>query len=284
MNASTSAPVPPPDRYGVVGHPIAHSKSPFIHSRFAAATRQHMVYERYDIRPEEFEQRLREFFDEGGCGLNVTLPHKEAAAKLADRLTPRARLAGAVNTLRRCSDGAIEGDNTDGAGLLADLRRLGVPLAGAHILVLGAGGATRGILAPLLEQGPATVFIANRTAARAEQLAREFAEQAGKHCTLRGGGFEHIPADPADLVLHATSLGLEGKVPEIPRAVFGPATLAYDLAYGTTDTPFTGWAREQGAGRVAQGLGMLVEQAAEAFFLWRGIRPDTESIRHELQA
>ncbi len=160
----------------------------------------------------------------------------------------------------------------------------GVPLAGAHILVLGAGGATRGILAPLLEQGPATVFIAKRTAARAEQLAREFAEQAGKHCTLRGGGFEHIPADPADLVLHATSLGLEGKVPEIPRAVFGPATLAYDLAYGTTDTPFTGWAREQGAGRVAQGLGMLVEQAAEAFFLWRGIRPDTESMRHELQA
>jgi len=284
MNASTSAPVPPPDRYGVVGHPIAHSKSPFIHSRFAAATRQHMVYERYDIRPEEFEQRLREFFDEGGCGLNVTLPHKEAAARFADRLTPRARLAGAVNTLRRCSDGAIEGDNTDGAGLLADLRRLGVPLAGAHILVLGAGGATRGILAPLLEQGPATVFIANRTAARAEQLAREFAEQAGKHCTLRSGGFEHIPADPADLVLHATSLGLEGKVPEIPRAVFGPATLAYDLAYGTTDTPFTGWAREQGAGRVAQGLGMLVEQAAEAFFLWRGVRPDTESIRHELQA
>ena len=284
MNASTSAPVPPPDRYGVVGHPIAHSKSPFIHSRFAAATRQHMVYERYDIRPEEFEQRLREFFDEGGCGLNVTLPHKEAAARFADRLTPRARLAGAVNTLRRCSDGAIEGDNTDGAGLLADLRRLGVPLAGAHILVLGAGGATRGILAPLLEQGPATVFIANRTAARAERLAREFAEQAGKHCTLRGGGFEHIPADPADLVLHATSLGLEGKVPEIPRAVFGPATLAYDLAYGTTDTPFTGWAREQGAGRVAQGLGMLVEQAAEAFFLWRGVRPDTESIRHELQA
>lgn len=265
MNASTSAPVPPPDRYGVVGHPIAHSKSPFIHSRFAAATRQHMVYERYDIRPEEFEQRLREFFDEGGCGLNVTLPHKEAAARFADRLTPRARLAGAVNTLRRCSDGAIEGDNTDGAGLLADLRRLGVPLAGAHILVLGAGGATRGILAPLLEQGPATVFIANRTAARAEQLAREFAEQAGKHCTLRGSGFEHIPADPADLVLHATSL-------------------AYDLAYGTTDTPFTGWAREQGAGRVAQGLGMLVEQAAEAFFLWRGVRPDTESIRHELQA
>ena len=185
MNASTSAPVPPPDRYGVVGHPIAHSKSPFIHSRFAAATRQHMVYERYDIRPEEFEQRLREFFEKGGCGLNVTLPHKEAAARFADRLTPRARLAGAVNTLRRCSDGAIEGDNTDGAGLLADLRRLGVPLAGAHILVLGAGGATRGILAPLLEQGPATVFIANRTAARAEQLAREFAEQAGKHCSLR---------------------------------------------------------------------------------------------------
>ena len=284
MNASVSTPVPQPDRYGVVGHPIAHSKSPFIHSRFAAATHQHMVYERYDIRPEEFGQRLREFFDEGGCGLNVTLPHKEAAAKFADRLTPRARLAGAVNTLRRCSDGTIEGDNTDGAGLLADLSHLGVRLTGARILVLGAGGATRGILAPLLEQAPATVFIANRTAARAEQLAREFAEQAGKHCTLRGGGFEHIPADPADLVLHATSLGLEGQVPAIPQGVLGAVTLAYDIGYGTTDTPFTRWAREHGAGRVAQGLGMLVEQAAEAFFLWRGIRPETESVRHELQA
>ncbi len=283
MNASASTPVPQPDRYGVVGHPIAHSKSPFIHSRFAAATHQHMVYERYDIRPEEFEQRLQEFFEKGGCGLNVTLPHKQAAAKFADRLTPRARLAGAVNTLRRCSDGTIEGDNTDGAGLLADLSHLGVRLTGARILVLGAGGATRGILAPLLEQGPATVFIANRTAARAEQLAREFAEQAGKHCTLRGGGFEHIPADPADLVLHATSLGLEGQVPAIPQGVLGAVTLAYDIGYGTTDTPFTRWAREHGAGRVAQGLGMLVEQAAEAFFLWRGIRPDTESVRHELQ-
>jgi shikimate dehydrogenase len=284
MNASASAPVPPPDRYGVVGHPIAHSKSPFIHSRFAAATRQHMVYDRYDIRPEELAQRLREFFEGGGCGLNVTLPHKEAAAKFADRLTSRAHLAGAVNTLHRCSDGSIEGDNTDGAGLLADLRRLSVPVAGTHILVLGAGGATRGILAPLLEQGPATVFIANRTAARARQLACAFAERAGTQCTLRGGGFEHIPTDPADLVLHATSLGPEGKVPEIPQAVFGPATLAYDIAYGITDTPFTLWARERGAGRVVQGLGMLIEQAAEAFFLWRGIRPDTADVRRELQA
>lgn len=284
MNASTSAPVPPPDRYGVVGHPIAHSKSPFIHSRFAAATRQHMVYERYDIRPEEFEQRLREFFDNGGCGLNVTLPHKEAAAKFADRLTPRARLAGAVNTLRRCSDGTIEGDNTDGAGLLADLSHLGVRLTGARILVLGAGGATRGILAPLLAQGPATMFIANRTAARAAQLARDFAAEAGKHCSLRGGGFEQIAAEPVDLVLHATSLGLEGQVPAIPQGVLGASTLAYDIGYGATDTPFTRWAREHGAGRVAQGLGMLVEQAAEAFFLWRGIRPETESVRHALQA
>ena len=284
MNASASGPVPPPDRYGVVGHPIAHSKSPFIHGRFAAATGQNLVYERYDVRPEDFVSALREFFGKGGRGLNVTLPHKEAAARFADRLTSRARLAGAVNTLRRCDDGVIEGDNTDGAGLLADLSHLGVRLTGARILVLGAGGATRGILAPLLERGPAELFIANRTADRAQQLAREFAAEAGERCALRGGGFEQIAAQPVDLVLHATSLGLEGQVPAIPQGVLGAGTVAYDIGYGTTDTPFTRWAREHGAGRVAQGLGMLIEQAAEAFFLWRGIRPDTEGVRRELQA
>jgi len=284
MNASASGPVPSPDRYGVVGHPIAHSKSPFIHGRFAAATGQNLVYERYDVRPEDFVSALREFFGKGGRGLNVTLPHKEAAARFADRLTSRARLAGAVNTLRRCDDGVIEGDNTDGAGLLADLSHLGVRLAGARVLVLGAGGATRGILAPLLERGPAELFIANRTADRARQLAREFAAEAGERCVLRGGGFEQIAAQPVDLVLHATSLGLEGQVPAIPQGVLGAGTVAYDIGYGTTDTPFTRWAREHGAGRVAQGLGMLIEQAAEAFFLWRGIRPDTEGVRRELQA
>ncbi|MBU3671060.1 MAG: shikimate dehydrogenase [Sinobacteraceae bacterium] len=284
MNAADSPRLSPPDRYGVVGHPIAHSKSPFIHAQFAAATGQHMVYERYDIAPEDFVLRLREFFDQGGCGLNVTLPHKEAAARFADRLTPRARLAGAVNTLRRCSDGAIEGDNTDGAGLLADLQRLQVQLTGASVVILGAGGATRGILAPLLQQHPASVYIANRSAQRALQLVQDFAAEAPVHCRLRGGGFEQIPAGPADLVLHATSLGLEGKVPAVPSNLFGSATLAYDLGYGITDTPFTLAARAQGAGRVAQGLGMLIEQAAEAFWIWRGIRPDTTSIRHELQA
>lgn len=284
MNAVDSPRLSPPDRYGVVGHPIAHSKSPFIHTQFAAASGQHMVYERYDIAPQDFEYRLRDFFDQGGCGLNVTLPHKEAAARFADRLTPRARLAGAVNTLRRCGDGAIEGDNTDGAGLLADLQRLGAQLTGASIVILGAGGATRGILAPLLQQRPATLYIANRSAERAQQLVQDFAAEAGEHCRLRGGGFEQIPTGPVDLVLHATSLGLEGKVPSMPSGLFGPATLAYDLGYGITDTPFTLTARTQGAGRVAQGLGMLIEQAAEAFWIWRGVRPDTTSVRHELQA
>ena len=284
MSATDSPSMPSPDRYGVVGHPIAHSKSPFIHAQFAAATGQNMIYERYDVKPEEFAQQLREFFERGGCGLNVTLPHKEAAARFADRLTTRARLAGAVNTLRRCSDGTIEGDNTDGAGLLADLQRLETPLAGASVLILGAGGATRGILAPLLAQRPASVFIANRSAERAQQLAHDFAAEAGDGCMLRAGSFEQIPAGPTDLVLHATSLGLEGKVPPVPATVFGPATLAYDLGYGITDTPFTRWAREQGSGRVAQGLGMLIEQAAEAFWIWRGVRPDTTSVRHELQA
>jgi shikimate dehydrogenase len=284
MSVTDSPRVPSPDRYGVVGHPIAHSKSPFIHAHFAAATGQNMTYERYDVKPEEFEQRLREFFETGGCGLNVTLPHKEAASRFADQLTTRARLAGAVNTLRRCIDGTIEGDNTDGAGLLADLRHLEVRVAGASVLILGAGGATRGILAPLLEQNPGSVFIANRSTERAQQLAHDFAKEAGDRCTLRAGSFEQIPAVPTDLVLHATSLGLEGKVPPVLATVFGPATLAYDLGYGVTDTPFTRWAREQGSGRVAQGLGMLIEQAAEAFWIWRGVRPNTASVRHELQA
>lgn len=262
----------PPDRYAVIGHPIAHSRSPRIHAAFAAAAGQHLAYDRIDAAPEAFEGIVRDFFGNGGCGLNVTLPHKEAAARLAHRLTGRARLAGAVNTLARQPDGTLLGDNTDGAGLMADLARLGIAVRGARVLVLGAGGATRGILGPLLEAQPAQLVVANRTAARATALAAAFAG-------VQGCGYDAlaslVAAGPFDLVIHATSLGLQGEVPPLPQGVIGPASVAYDLGYGAGDTPFVRWARARGVTRAEQGLGMLIEQAAESFFLWRGVRPDT---------
>lgn len=276
---------PPPDRYAVIGHPIAHSRSPRIHAAFAAATGQHLEYGRIDAPPEGFGVAVRDFFDGGGRGLNVTLPHKEAAARLADRLTGRARLAGAVNTLARQADGTLLGDNTDGAGLMADLGRLGIRVRGARVLVLGAGGATRGILGPLLDARPAQLVVANRTAARAAALATEFgamshaAGGSDRGIPVHGCGYDTLgstlAAGPFDLVIHATSLGLRGEVPPLPRGVVGPASVAYDLGYGAGETPFVRWARAQGVTRAEQGLGMLVEQAAESFFLWRGVRPDT---------
>jgi shikimate dehydrogenase len=280
----------PPDRYAVVGHPVAHSRSPRIHAAFAAATGQRLEYGRIDAPPAGFEGAVRDFFESGGRGLNVTLPHKEAAARLADRLTERARLAGAVNTLARQADGTLLGDNTDGAGLMADLGRLGIGVRGARVLVLGAGGATRGILGPLLEAAPAQLVVANRTVARAAALATEFgamvpAAQGGDRGTglrsagLHGCGYDALgpapAAGPFDLILHATSLGLQGEVPPLPQGVVGPESVAYDLGYGAGDTPFVRWARTQGVTRAEQGLGMLIEQAAESFLLWRGVRPDT---------
>lgn len=273
----------PPDRYAVIGHPIAHSRSPRIHAAFAAAVGQHLAYDRIDAAPEAFEGIVRDFFDDGGRGLNVTLPHKEAAARLADRLTGRARLAGAVNTLARQPDGALLGDNTDGAGLMADLARLGIAVRSARVLVLGAGGATRGILGPLLEAQPATLVVANRTAARAQALAADFGATApAVGGIVQGCGYDAlaslVAAGPFDLVIHATSLGLQGEVPPLPHGVIGPASVAYDLGYGAGDTPFVRWARARGVTRAEQGLGMLIEQAAESFFLWRGVRPDTAAL------
>ncbi|NBU24479.1 MAG: shikimate dehydrogenase [Gammaproteobacteria bacterium] len=273
-DASTAG--PPPDRYAVIGHPIAHSRSPRIHAAFAAAAGERLEYGRIDAPPEGFARAVHDFFEGGGRGLNVTLPHKEAAARLADRLTPRARLAGAVNTLARQADGSLLGDNTDGAGLMADLARLGIRVMGARVLVLGAGGATRGILGPLLEAGPALLVIANRTASRAAALATESGAR------VHGCGYDalapFLAAGPFDLILHATALGLQGEAPPLPQGTAGPSSVAYDLGYGAGDTPFVRWARAQGVTRAEQGLGMLIEQAAEAFFLWRGVRPDTAAL------
>ena len=264
----------PPDRYGVVGFPVAHSRSPFIHGMFARQTAQNIEYRLYEIPPVRFKTEVAKFFQDGGGGLNVTAPHKTAAADFALELTPRAERAGAVNTLAM-QGGRILGDNTDGAGLVRDLlENLQIEIAGKRLLILGAGGATRGILAPLLEFLPAELLVANRNPARAQDLVRLFGEPG----PMRGCGFEEVPPRAFDVVINATSAGLGGGVPDILPAVIGPGTVCYDLSYSKGDTPFTRWAREHGCARAVQGWGMLVEQAAESFLLWRGVRPQTASV------
>ena len=262
------------DRYGVVGHPVSHSLSPFIHAMFARETGQAMSYRPFDVRPEDFETRVREFFADGGLGLNVTLPHKVAAAELADELTERAAHAASVNTLA-FEDGRLLGDNTDGAGLVRDLcDNLGVVITNRRMLIIGAGGATRGILAPLLGLEPTAVVIANRTPERAAALAAAFADLG----VTQGAGFEDIAPEPFDVIVNATSASLSGDIPPIPAAAIGPDSVCYDLAYGRAASAFVQWATRLGCARAEQGLGMLVEQAAESFRLWRGVRPATTQV------
>ena len=263
-----------PDQYGVVGHPVSHSRSPFIHSMFARDTGQRLSYRAYDVAPAEFAPWVREFFAHGGRGLNVTLPHKLAAAALAQQLTPRAARAGAVNTLAAQAAGIL-GDNTDGAGLIRDLcDNLGVGIAGRRVLIMGVGGATRGLLGPLLEFAPAEVLIVNRTAERTAQLAAAFADLG----SIRGAGFEEIERRPFDLVINATSASLSGVIPPLPAGLIGAHTVCYELAYGRSATAFLDWALSQGCAQAVPGLGMLVEQAAESFQLWRGVRPATAAV------
>ena len=263
------------DRYAVFGHPIAHSKSPQIHAAFARQTGQDMTYEAILAPLEGFGARIADFIAAGGRGANVTVPFKEQACQLAARLSPRAERAGAVNTLS-FDDGTIIGDNTDGAGLVADLtHNLGRDIAGRRILLLGAGGAARGVIAPLLDQQPATLVIANRTVSRAQELADLFGHG------VAACGFENT-GGPFDIVINATAASLAGELPPLSPHIFTPATLAYDMMYGR-DTPFLGFARRHGA-VTADGLGMLVEQAAEAFRLWRGVRPDTAPVIAALRA
>jgi len=271
-----------PDRYAVMGHPIDHSWSPFIHGMFARQTGQNLTYRLLDIPPEKFRSAAVEFFTTGGRGLNITVPHKPAAAEFVNRLSARAETAGAVNTILAEPNGELMGDNTDGVGLLTDLTaNLGLRIAGLRILILGAGGATRGVLGPLLDARPSMLTIANRTPERAAELVEEFSRPG----TLSGCGFEDIKDDePWDLLINATSASLKGATPLISPTLIGPDTLCYDMAYGKGDTSFTRWAREQGAARTVKGWGMLVEQAAESFHLWRGVRPDTGSVLAALQA
>ena len=268
------------DLYAVFGNPIAHSKSPLIHAAFAAALGQDMRYEARLAPVDGFAPAIAEFVAAGGKGANVTVPFKEDAFRLATRLSDRAARAGAVNTLGFAGH-EVFGDNTDGAGLVRDIvHNLGCSLAGKRILLLGAGGASRGVIAPLLAAGPAALAIANRTAARAEALAAAFADLA----PVDGGDFGCYAGRSFDVLINTTSASLSGESLPLPEGLFAPGSLAYDMMYGKGETPFLRLAREQGAGRCADGLGMLVEQAAEAFLVWRGVRPQTASVLADLRA
>ena len=266
-----------PDRYAVIGNPVAHSKSPPIHAAFAQQTGQAMTYERLLAPLDGFRATVERFASEGGKGLNVTIPFKREAFGVAAAITERARLAGAVNTLRRSGD-AWHADNTDGVGLVRDLAvNLGVELRGRAVAILGAGGAARGIVKPLLDAGTASIVIGNRTMAKAAEIAAQFA----RYGRIEAVAPDAIGARPCEIVINATSLGLAGSaVDDFPfdAGVVAPGAFAYDVIYSDAETAFMRWARVHGASRVADGLGMLVEQAAESFAIWRGVRPDTAPV------
>lgn len=270
------------DRYAVMGNPIAHSLSPAIHAQFADQTGQALEYGAILVPRGGFAEAVARFRDEGGRGLNITVPFKQEAYTLADRLSPRAQCAGAVNTLCFTPGGPSLGDTTDGAGLLTDLQQnLGLTLRGRRILVLGAGGAVRGILQPLLESGPEAVVIANRSAERAVQLARAFGELG----RVAGIGLDGLGREAAfDVLINGTSASLSGAALDLPEHLAASGAAAYDMVYAAAPTPFMQWAAEHGAGLCADGLGMLVEQAAESFELWRGVRPQTRPVIERLRA
>ena len=263
------------DRYGVMGYPVAQSRSPMIHRLFAAQTGQEIQYELLQVSPDKLEQAVRQFQRTGGKGLNITVPHKTEVTRLVDHLSERASTAGAVNTLT-FKEGEVHGDNTDGFGLLRDLVvNLEITLEGMKILVLGAGGATRGIIGPLLEMQPTSLIIANRTLGKAEALATHFS-RSGPVSACR---FNAVPVkEDYGLIINATSAGVRGQTPPYPGAAVSDQTICYDLSYGLTPTPFSVWAKEQGAAQSFMGWGMLVEQAAESFRIWRDVRPDTAEI------
>lgn len=263
------------DRYAVIGNPIAHSKSPAIHQQFARQLRHRIEYLAIQVDPGGFAQAVEQFRAGGGKGVNVTVPFKLDAFRLAEHLSERAKLAGAVNTLKFEPDGKIFGDNTDGVGLVRDIElNQGVAIKGKQVLILGAGGAVRGVLGPLLKYNPARVVIANRTAAKARDLVETFRDQG----PIEVCGLDALRGKHFDIVINGTSASLKGEVPSLPETLFTREALAYDMMYGDRPTPFLDWSALNGAGRTADGLGMLVEQAAESYFVWRGVRPETKSV------
>ncbi len=268
------------DRYAVFGNPIRHSKSPIIHRAFAEQTGQDISYDKQLVDTGSFEAAADGFFASGGKGLNVTVPFKQDAYSYAAKLSPRARRAGSVNTLT-LQDGIVRGDTTDGVGLVRDIMtNLDWQITGKRVLILGAGGAVRGVLESLLEQQPQHIVIANRTLEKALQLAKGFAEMG----YLCGCGLDMLEGQQFDLVINGTSASLAGELPPLPDDLIAAGGYAYDMVYGSETTVFLRWAQQHGVEKVADGLGMLVEQAAESFFIWRGVRPDTAPVIARLRA
>lgn len=273
-----------PDKYAVFGNPVAHSRSPQIHGAFASETREDIEYDRVLVPNGKFRETARQFLASGGKGMNVTVPCKEDAFAFANSLSPRAQRAGAVNTLKLAADNILLGDNTDGQGLLTDLTdNLQWPITGQRLLLLGAGGAARGVLEPLLAQGPATLVIGNRTLSKAQTLAQSFSDLGN----IQASSYQDLGQQASfDLIINATSASLSGELPPLPDSIIASNSHCYDMLYGADPTIFMSWASARGAKQVVDGLGMLVEQAAESFFLWRGKRPHTkpviEAIRAEL--
>ena len=268
-------------RYAVVGNPVAHSLSPRIHASFAAQTGQALSYEAIEIPKDAFARELRLLQQQGFSGVNVTVPFKRAAWELCDRLSARAEDAGAVNTLSFMPDGSINGDNTDGAGLVRDLlNNLSLRIEQRDILVLGAGGAVRGVLGPLLALSPRSLTIANRTPEKALTLVRDFSKQGA----IRAVTFEALAHTDFDLIINGTAAGLSDEVPPVPETAVSEFTVCYDMMYNiNVATAFVDWALSQGAAQAYDGLGMLVEQAAEAFLIWRGVNPDTAPVIQSLR-
>jgi shikimate dehydrogenase len=262
------------DHYAVIGHPIKHSKSPQIHTAFAKQTGQDMDYVAREVPLEHLTASLDALAQSGFSGINITVPFKEQAWRLVTEKSEHAERAGAINTLVFRTDGARYGDNTDGLGLCRDLvHNHGITLENKKILLLGAGGAARGVIEPLLRHQPETLFIANRTASKAIDLAHDYANLG----PLLGGGYSDI-TEQYDVVINATAASLQGEVPPLPDTLLNEGAACYDMMYGNTDTAFISWAKQHAAHQTIDGLGMLVEQAAEAFYLWRGVRPDTAPV------
>jgi shikimate dehydrogenase len=273
------------DRYAVIGNPVAHSKSPFIHAEFARQTGQDLVYERILAPLDGFRAAVANFRAEGGKGLNVTLPFKLEAFQIANEHGPRAQDAAAVNTLK--FEGAtVYGENTDGVGLVSDIQtNLGFSIEGRDVLLMGAGGAAQGALGPLLEAQPARLVIANRTLDKAERLAERFRGARGLRVdALTASGYRELAGQQFQIVINSTSASLNDSVPNLPQDVFAHDSLAYDMMYGKGMTPFLELALAQGAGQLADGIGMLVEQAAQSFLTWRGVRPETRQVIAALKA
>lgn len=267
------------DKYAVIGNPIKHSKSPYIHQMFARQTIQNIEYTALAAPINGFSSFMDDFFSSQGMGANVTVPFKEEAFQYADTLSERAKLAGAVNTLIKQDDGTILGDNTDGEGLVLDLISSNIQLKGQRILLLGAGGAARGVIYPLMQQAPCEIIITNRTRSKAIKLAEHFS----RYGEISGAGYDELEGEVFDIIINATSASLSGSLVPLPASLFAEASCVYDMMYGSGLTVFNRWAEEQGAVKTFDGLGMLVEQAAESFYLWRNVRPEVEPVLSTLR-